>query len=120
MIRLAMREEEYGSEITHLGPNRKEYVKGHAFIFLFLESLLYLFFSIVILAGLFLYNGYSLPMTQGIMIIVALGLSYAMVTVLGVVYIRRTSAQRYESIKQARKEYKKDLKTLALLMENEE
>lgn len=117
MIKLAMREDEFGDLITRNGPHRKEYVGGQMFVFFFVESLLYLIIAALAVLLSFLHNGFSLSMDRVIYAAIALFVGYLVITIIGEYIVRRVSLKRYKQIKEARKDYKENLDILAGLLD---
>lgn len=119
MIRLAMREKEYGVEVTQSGPLRREYVGGHRFVFFVIESLLYLCFAVLFMATLILGTGITLSISNAAAILAALFVVYLVVTFVGLRIVKKKATKRYNYIKEVRKEYKKDINLLEKLIEDE-
>lgn len=119
MINLAMKEDEYGVEVTTNGPKKREYVGGHMFVYFFIESLLFLCIALGVAVLLFMKNGFSIPTDEIIIIAALLIVSFILTTYIGETIVKHTATKRYKSLSAARKEYRRDLAKLEKLIENE-
>lgn len=112
MIRLAMRESEYGTAVTQNGPLKREYVGACMFMYFFVESLLYLCGAGGVFAWQFLRNNLSLPKEKLMVLVGAAAVIYLCLTIIGLILVRRTALKEYRKIKRARKGYLSDIEEL--------
>lgn len=119
MIRMAIIEQEYGTDVSTNMPKSREYVGDRMFIYFIMESLLYLPICLGLVVYMFIRGDLtldieSLSLLGGIFLLI-----YILLTYLGLMIVNYSAKKRYEKIVKARKVYRKNLRAVKEINDNE-